>query len=80
LAHLVARAPRLALLLDHILPQRPRLDGRQVPVIGLLGSATAREWAPSVAAFLRGLSEAGFAEGRNVAIEGPGGDAHDPCC
>src|SRR6516225_5031014 len=40
-----------------------------MPVIGLLGSATAREWAPSVAAFLRGLSEAGFAEGRDVAIE-----------
>src|SRR5262245_58976660 len=37
--------------------------------IGLLGSATAREWAPSVAAFLRGLSEAGFVEGRDVAIE-----------
>ena len=40
-----------------------------MPVIGLLGSATAREWAPSVAAFLRGLSEAGFVEGRDVAIE-----------
>jgi putative ABC transport system substrate-binding protein len=38
-------------------------------VIGVLGSATAREWAPSVAAFLRGLSEAGFAEGRDVRIE-----------
>src|SRR5207253_8631087 len=38
-------------------------------VIGLLGSATARQWAPSVAAFLRGLSEVGFAEGRDVAIE-----------
>jgi ABC-type uncharacterized transport system substrate-binding protein len=40
-----------------------------MPVIGLLGSATARDWAPSVAAFLGGLSEAGFAEGRDVAIE-----------
>src|SRR6266481_9674965 len=40
-----------------------------MPVIGLLGSATARVWAPLVAAFLRGLSEAGFAEGRDVAIE-----------
>ena len=40
-----------------------------MPVIGLLGSATAREWAASVAAFLRGLSEVGFAEGRDVAIE-----------
>ena len=39
------------------------------PVIGVLGSATPREWAPSVAAFLRGLSEAGFAKGRDVAIE-----------
>ena len=40
-----------------------------MPVIGVLGSATAREWAPSVAAFLRGLSKAGFAEGRDIAIE-----------
>ena len=40
-----------------------------MPVIGLLGSATARDWAPSVAVFLRGLSEAGFVEGRDVAIE-----------
>jgi putative ABC transport system substrate-binding protein len=40
-----------------------------MPMIGLLGSATPREWAPLVAAFLRGLSEAGFVEGRNVAIE-----------
>jgi hypothetical protein len=38
-------------------------------VIGVLGSATARAWAPSVDAFLRGLSEAGFAEGRDVRIE-----------
>jgi putative tryptophan/tyrosine transport system substrate-binding protein len=40
-----------------------------MPVIGLLGSATAREWAPLVAAFLRGLSEAGYDDGRNAAIE-----------
>jgi putative ABC transport system substrate-binding protein len=39
------------------------------PVIGVLGSATAREWAPSVAAFLRGLSDVGFVDGRDVAIE-----------
>jgi putative ABC transport system substrate-binding protein len=46
-----------------------RAQQATMPVIGLLGSATAREWAPSVAAFLRGLSEVGFAEGRDVAIE-----------
>src|SRR4051794_12501323 len=40
-----------------------------IPVVGVLGSATAKVWGPSVAAFLRGLSEAGFAEGRDVAIE-----------
>ena len=40
-----------------------------MPVIGLLSSATAREWAPLVAAFLQGLSETGIEEGRNVAIQ-----------
>ena len=50
-------------------PLAARAQQPAMPVIGLLGSATAREWAPSVAAFLRGLSEAGFVEGRDVAIE-----------
>ena len=50
-------------------PLAARAQRPAMPVIGLLGSATAREWAPQVAAFLRGLSEAGFAEGRDVAIE-----------
>ena len=50
-------------------PLAARAQQPAMPVIGLLGSATAREWAPLVAAFLRGLSEAGFAEGRDVAIE-----------
>src|SRR5918997_585028 len=40
-----------------------------VPVVGVLGSATARQWAPFVAAFIQGLGEAGFEEGRNVAME-----------
>lgn len=44
--------------------QRPAM-----PVIGLVGSATARQWAPFVAAFIQGLSETGMVEGRNVAIE-----------
>jgi putative ABC transport system substrate-binding protein len=50
-------------------PLAARAQQATLPVVGLLGSATAREWALSVAAFLRGLSEAGFAEGRDVAIE-----------
>lgn len=40
-----------------------------VPVIGLLGSGAQDAYANFVAAFRRGLSEAGFAEGHNVAIE-----------
>jgi putative ABC transport system substrate-binding protein len=50
-------------------PLAARAQHAARPVIGVLGSATAREWAPSIAAFLIGLSEAGFAEGRDVAIE-----------
>jgi putative ABC transport system substrate-binding protein len=50
-------------------PIAARAQQSAMPVIGVLGSATAGEWAPSVAAFLRGLSETGFAEGRDVAIE-----------
>jgi putative ABC transport system substrate-binding protein len=40
-----------------------------VPVIGFLNSETPSGYAPMVAAFRQGLSEAGFAEGRNVVIE-----------
>src|SRR5262245_26702773 len=40
-----------------------------LPVIGLLGSATAGGWAPYVGAFHQGLRDAGYVEGRNVAIE-----------
>jgi putative ABC transport system substrate-binding protein len=50
-------------------PLAARAQQPAMPVVGVLGSATAREWASSVAAFLRGLSEVGFTEGRNVAIE-----------
>jgi putative tryptophan/tyrosine transport system substrate-binding protein len=40
-----------------------------VPVIGFLDAASAAERTQVVAAFRRGLAEAGFQEGRNVAVE-----------
>src|SRR5262249_31473923 len=39
------------------------------PVIGVLGATSAQGYAAQLAAFRQGLSEAGFVEGRNVAIE-----------
>ena len=40
-----------------------------MPVIGFLHSATASAYAPEMAAFRKSLSEAGYVEGQNVAIE-----------
>src|SRR3984893_4621356 len=40
-----------------------------MPIIGFLDSSSADEYAPCVAAARSGLNEAGFIEGRNVAIE-----------
>jgi putative tryptophan/tyrosine transport system substrate-binding protein len=40
-----------------------------LPVVGFLGAASASEYAPYTAGFIRGLNEAGFIEGRDVVIE-----------
>jgi len=40
-----------------------------MPVVAFLKSTTPEEYAHLVRAFRQGLSEAGFAEGRNVTIE-----------
>jgi putative tryptophan/tyrosine transport system substrate-binding protein len=40
-----------------------------MPVVGYLGSASPEAWATRLKAFRQGLSEAGFDEGRNLAIE-----------
>src|SRR5271169_4067888 len=42
---------------------------QQVPVIGYLSSRSPGETAPLLAAFRKGLGEAGFTENQNVAIE-----------
>jgi putative tryptophan/tyrosine transport system substrate-binding protein len=50
-------------------PIAVRAQQPAVPVIGLLNAASAAQWADYIAGFRRGLSEGGFIEGRNVAIE-----------
>jgi putative ABC transport system substrate-binding protein len=40
-----------------------------IPLVGMLHGVSAARWADRTAGFYRGLSEEGFAEGRNLAIE-----------
>ena len=51
------------------LPLAVRAQQRAVPVIGFLGSETPDDSAERLRAFRQGLTETGFVEGRNVAIE-----------
>jgi putative tryptophan/tyrosine transport system substrate-binding protein len=50
-------------------PLAARTQQSPVPVVGYLGNASPEAWASRLQAFRQGLSEAGFVEGRNVAIE-----------
>ena len=50
-------------------PVAARAQQPAMPVVGLLRSTTAAPFAPIVAQLRNGLSEEGFIDGRNVAIE-----------
>jgi putative tryptophan/tyrosine transport system substrate-binding protein len=50
-------------------PQAADAQKSAMPVIGYLGLASSASNAPFTASFIRGLNEAGFAEGKNVVIE-----------
>jgi putative tryptophan/tyrosine transport system substrate-binding protein len=65
------RRRELVLMLGGMMTAAPALRAQQktIPVIGFLSSEASGPFAPAVAAFLQGLSETGYVEGQNVAIE-----------
>src|SRR5438046_916282 len=66
------RRRELLLLLGGAITAWPfagRAQQKAMPVIGFLGSASPGSFAPLLAAFRQGLSETGYVEGQNLAIE-----------
>ncbi len=75
--HLRGRRHALAILAQAGTAFAVAAHAQAVPVVGFMRSASFDGAAPLVAAFRDGLREAGFVEGRNVAIEFRSADGHN---
>jgi putative tryptophan/tyrosine transport system substrate-binding protein len=59
-----------------VLPGAARAQPTSPPVIGFLHSSSSQERRTTITAFLKGLAESGFVDGRNVAVEYRWADEH----
>jgi putative tryptophan/tyrosine transport system substrate-binding protein len=58
------------------IPIAVRAQQSAIPVIGFINAAPAQSYGPQLAAFLKGLDEKGYVDGRNVTIEYRWADGH----